>query len=91
MTEIQRKQVPSPVPKDWTYAPAPESRDVVQVRDSYGLFVGGEWLTPTETYETIAPRDEEPLARVGQATTEEVDAAVQAARGAFANGSATAA
>ncbi len=75
-----------PIPADWTYAPAPESRDIVTLAAEYGHFVGGEWLTATETYETIAPRDEEPLARVGQATPEEVDAAVQAARDAFLNG-----
>src|SRR5205085_9850962 len=48
--------------------------------------LGGEWLEPTETYETIAPRDEEPLAAIGQATPEDVGRAVVAAREAFADG-----
>ena len=26
---------------DWEYAPAPESRDIVTIRDEYGLFIGG--------------------------------------------------
>ena len=65
LTELDRKQDRAPVPKDWTYAPAPESRDVVTLRERYGHFIGGEWLEPTETYETISPRDEEPLATVG--------------------------
>jgi aldehyde dehydrogenase (NAD+) len=86
LTELDRKQDRAPVPKDWTYAPAPESRDVVTLRESYGHFIGGEWIEPTETYETIAPRDEEVLATVGQATLEDVDRAVAAARGAFSNG-----
>ncbi len=86
MTELDRKQDRAPVPKDWTYAPAPESRDVVTLRERYGHFIGGEWIEPTETYETIAPRDEETLATVGQATAEDVDRAVAAARGAFSNG-----
>ena len=86
MTELERKQDRAPVPKDWTYAPAPESRDVVTLRERYGLFVGGEWLEPKETYETISPSTEEALATVGQGTTEDVDRAVAAARGAFANG-----
>ena len=86
MTEIQRKQDRAPVPKDWTYAPAPESRDVVTLRERYGLFVGGEWLEPTESYETISPSNEEVLATVGQGTKEDVDGAVAAARAAFENG-----
>ena len=66
MTEIQRKQDRAPVPKDWTYAPALESRDVVSIQDRYGLFIGGEWLEPKESYETISPSSEETLATVGQ-------------------------
>jgi aldehyde dehydrogenase (NAD+) len=86
LTEIQRKQDRAPVPKDWTYAPAPESRDVVKLRERYGLFIGGQWVEPSETYETIAPSSEEVLASVGQGTAQDVDSAVAAARGAFENG-----
>ena len=74
------------MPRDWTYAPAPEARDIVRLRERYGHFVGGEWLEPTETYETISPATEETLAVVGQATAKDVDRAVGAARDAFANG-----
>jgi aldehyde dehydrogenase (NAD+) len=86
LTDLDRKQDRAPVPSEWTYAPAPESRDVVQLRDRYGFFVGGEWLEPRETYTTISPATEEPLAEVGQATPEEVDLAVNAARAAYENG-----
>jgi aldehyde dehydrogenase (NAD+) len=86
LTELDRKQDRAPVPKDWTYAPAPESRDIVTLRERYGHFIGGEWIEPTETYETISPSSEETLATVGQATEEEVDRAVTAARAAFSNG-----
>ena len=86
MTDVERKQDRAPVPKDWTYAPAPESRDVVRLQERYGHFVGGDWLEATETYETISPASEEVLATVGQATTDDVDRAVTAARGAFENG-----
>jgi len=85
LTDLERKQR-LPVPSEWTYAPAPESRDVVQLRERYGHFVGGEWLEPKETYPTISPATEEVLAEVGQATSEEVDLAVEAARGAYENG-----
>jgi aldehyde dehydrogenase (NAD+) len=86
VSELDRADGRSLVPTDWTYAPAPESRDIVRLRDRYGLFVGGEWLEPTETYETISPASEEPLALVGQATPADVGRAVDAARGAFADG-----
>jgi aldehyde dehydrogenase (NAD+) len=86
LTELDRKQDRAPVPTDWTYAPAPESRDIVRIADRYGHFIGGEWVEPTSTYPTISPRDEEVLAEVGEGTAEDVDAAVDAARRAFENG-----
>jgi aldehyde dehydrogenase (NAD+) len=86
LTDVERRQDRAPIPRDWTYAPAPESRDVVRLDERYGHFVGGEWLEPAETYETISPASEEPLATVGQGTRADVDRAVAAARGAFVDG-----
>jgi aldehyde dehydrogenase (NAD+) len=86
LTELERKQDRAPIPAGWEYATAPESREIVELRERYGLFVGGEWLEPKETYTTIDPASEEPLAEVGQATEKEVGLAVSAAREAFENG-----
>jgi aldehyde dehydrogenase (NAD+) len=86
VAELDRKGGSPAVPADWTYAPAPESTDIVKLRDRYGLFVGGEWIEPSETYETISPATEEPLAVVGQATKAEVERAVATARAAFEDG-----
>ena len=69
--------------RGFDYAPAPESRAIVSLEERYGLFVGGEWVEPSETYTTISPATEEPLAEVAQASAEDVDAAVGAARAAF--------
>src|SRR5882757_8482863 len=79
------RQDRSPVPAGWTYAPAPESTDIVQLRERYGLFIGGEWLAPKSGahFTTISPRDESPLAEVAQAGPEDVGLAVAAARDAF--------
>src|SRR5438477_5661 len=88
MTEISRRGSRAPVPTDWTYAPAPESREIVSLRETYGHFVGGEWIEAAETYTTLSPADEEPLARVGQATPAEVVNAVAAAREAYGTWSA---
>ncbi len=86
MTDLEKKKNRAPVPKDWTYAPAPESRDVVTLRERYGHFIGGEWIEPSDSYATISPASEETLATVGQGTTQDVDRAVAAARSAYANG-----
>ena len=90
MTELSKRGSASPVPADWTYAPAPESRDIVSLRERYGLFVGGEWVEPRagESFTTISPRDEEPLAQIAQAGAEDVTLAVAAAREAFGTWSA---
>jgi aldehyde dehydrogenase (NAD+) len=86
VTELQRKQDRAPIPAGWEYAAAPESREIVTLRERYGHFVGGEWIEPKETYTTIDPASEEPLAVVGQATDDEVQLAVGAAREAYDNG-----
>jgi aldehyde dehydrogenase (NAD+) len=86
MAELERTKDRAPVPTGWEYATAPESREIVTIRERYGHFVGGEWLEPAETYTTIDPGSEEPLAEVGQATEKEVGQAVAAAREAFENG-----
>jgi len=86
VSDVERRRSAVPAPSSWDYAPAPESREVVRLRERYGLFVGGEWLEPRETYTTISPATEEPIAVIGQAGKAEVDLAVGAARDAFANG-----
>jgi aldehyde dehydrogenase (NAD+) len=86
VAELDRKPDRTPVPKDWTYAPAPESREIVQLQERYGHFIGGKWVEASETYETISPATEERLATIGEGTPEDVDRAVGAAREAFANG-----
>jgi aldehyde dehydrogenase (NAD+) len=86
MSDVERRQDRTPVPGDWTYAPAPEARDIVTLDERYGHYVGGEWIEPAETYTTLEPATEEPLAEVGQATPAEVGHAVDAAREAYENG-----
>jgi aldehyde dehydrogenase (NAD+) len=88
LTELQRKKAGVPAPSGWDYAPAPEARDIVQVEDRYGLFVGGEWVEPGsgDWYPTVSPASEERLAEIPQAGAEDVKLAVSAAREAFANG-----
>ncbi|WP_214415321.1 aldehyde dehydrogenase family protein [Sphaerisporangium fuscum] len=67
------------------YAPAPESRDIVDIRPSYGLFVNGEWVDPLgdERDKTVNPATEEVLAEFAVASDADVDRAVSAARKAY--------
>jgi len=66
------------------YAPAPESRDVADIRGSYGLFIDGEFVDGHgEPFKSINPADESVLADVACADETDVDRAVKAARRAF--------
>jgi aldehyde dehydrogenase (NAD+) len=83
MTDVEKRQDRSPVPKDWTYAPAPESTEIVKLQDRYELFISGTWIAAKEHFTTLSPRDESPLAEVAQASEADVHKAVAAAREAF--------
>ncbi|MBQ1076319.1 aldehyde dehydrogenase family protein [Micromonospora sp. C31] len=67
------------------YAPAPESRSVVDLKPSYGLFVDGDFVDPADggTFKTVNPSSEEVLAEVAEAGAQDVDRAVRAARQAY--------
>jgi aldehyde dehydrogenase (NAD+) len=69
----------------WDYAPAPEARDIVQLKARYGLFIGGREVAPRsgQWFTTVDPATEEPLAEVARAGTEDVEHAVTVARRAF--------
>ncbi|WP_036506158.1 aldehyde dehydrogenase family protein [Nocardioides sp. URHA0020] len=66
------------------YAPAPESRSIVDIKASYGLFIDGEFVDGHgKSFKTISPSTEEVLAEVAEADEADVDAAVKAARKAY--------
>jgi aldehyde dehydrogenase (NAD+) len=69
------------------YAPAPESRAILDLKSSYGLFVDGEFVEgsgpDSRAFKTINPATEEVLAEVTEASDADVDAAVKAARRAY--------
>ncbi|WP_103340969.1 aldehyde dehydrogenase family protein [Amycolatopsis sp. CA-126428] len=66
------------------YAPAPESRAIANLKDSYKPFVNGEFVDGSgEPLKTINPATEEVLAEVGTASKSDVDTAVKAARKAY--------
>ncbi|MFR0357870.1 aldehyde dehydrogenase family protein [Streptomyces sediminimaris] len=77
-------------PSAFVYAPAPESRSIVDIAPSYGLFVDGEFTEAADgkVFKTVSPSTEEVLSEVAQAGEADVDRAVKAARKAFGTWSA---
>ncbi|HTJ69051.1 MAG TPA: aldehyde dehydrogenase family protein [Actinospica sp.] len=66
------------------YAPAPESRAIVDIKPSYGLFIGGEFVPATGgSFKSVNPASGEALAEIAEASAADVDRAVAAARAAY--------
>jgi len=67
------------------YAPAPESTSHVRLKKQYDLFIDGKWVKPVKGgyFPTVSPSTEAILAHVADATQEDVDKAVKAARKAY--------
>jgi len=88
MAQVEKRPSSAPAPLEWEYAPAPEARDIVQIRERYGLFIGGEEVEPRsgEWFASISPSTEEALFEVALAGEADVQLAVGAARDAFENG-----
>jgi len=65
----------------WDYAPALESRAVVDIHSSYGLFIDGAFVEASDgnAYKTENPATEEVLADIAAASPADVDRAVEAA------------
>ncbi len=72
------------------YAPAPESRSIVDLAPSYGHFIDGQFESSADggVFKSVNPATEEVLAEVASAGPADVDRAVAAARRAFASWSA---
>jgi aldehyde dehydrogenase (NAD+) len=68
----------------WDYAPAPESPEHVRLRESYGLFIDGEFVDPGDgtRVPSINPATEDAVAEVAFAGPQDVRRAVQSARAA---------
>ena len=67
------------------YAPAPESRAILDLSPSYGLFIDGRFVESRggRSFKTVSPATEEVLAEVTEASDADVDRAVAAAGKAY--------
>ncbi len=65
----------------WSYAPAPESREIVSIRPRYGLFIDGRERAPIDGEVTVTynPATEEPLAEIAKGSPADADRAIEAA------------
>lgn len=82
---MNMENTPSAFTSAFAYAPAPESRSVVDIAPSYGLFIDGEFAEAADgkVFKTVSPSTEEVLSEIAQAGEADVDRAVRAARKAF--------
>ena len=69
----------------WTYDEAPESTDHIQIKKQYELFIDGEFILPVKKqyFDTLDPSTNKKIAQVAEASSEDVDKAVKAARKAY--------
>ena len=67
---------------EFEYAPAPESRAIVDIDSHYGLFINGSFVESRggQHFKTINPATEEVLSEIAEGTERDVEAAVSAAR-----------
>jgi len=86
MSAVEKRRAALSAASTWEYASAPEARELVSFEERYGLFIGGEEVTPRSRtwFPTVSPASEEPLAEVAQAGARDVALAVAAAREGFA-------
>ena len=67
------------------YAPAPESKDHIRIKERYELFINGKFTAPEsgKYFPSINPADETKIAEIAEAGEKDVDKAVRAARSAY--------
>ena len=90
MGAVEKSRDTLPAKGGWEYASSLEGRDIVSFEERYGLFIGGEQVSPRSRswFTTVSPSTEEPLAEVAQAGAKDVSLAVDAAGDAFEHWSA---
>jgi aldehyde dehydrogenase (NAD+) len=82
---MQKKEKNTSFKASWTYAEAPESTDHIQIKKQYDLYIDGKFVKPDKGkyFDTIDPSNDKKIASVAEATSEDVNKAVKAARKAF--------
>lgn len=69
----------------WEYAKSTESKDHIQIKQRYDLFINGKWQRAKKYFATINPATEEKISEVAGASKDDVNRAVLAAEKAYKN------
>ncbi len=69
----------------WSYAPAPEAHNYIELKKRYSLFIDGKFVAPHsgKYFPSINPATEEKLAEIAEGDAHDIDRAVKAARAAY--------
>lgn len=72
---------------NWDYAPAVESKEHIQLKSQYDLFINGKFVKPSgkEYFPSINPATGKKIAEIAVAGNSDVNKAVSAARNAYEN------
>jgi aldehyde dehydrogenase (NAD+) len=67
---------------DWKYSKAPESRDHIELKSQYELFINGEFqkCSSGKYFESINPADESVLSKIAIANRQDINLAVKSAK-----------
>ncbi len=70
---------------EWTYDEARQDTEHIEIKDSYDLFISGEFVQPEsgKYFDTVNPSNEKTIAKIAEAGKSDVDKAVKAAREAY--------
>lgn len=82
---MQKKSENKMFKASWAYDEAPESTNHIQLKNKYDLYIDGKFTKPVkgQYFDTIDPSTNEKIASVAEATSEDIDKAVEAAKKAF--------
>ncbi|MDP2067626.1 MAG: aldehyde dehydrogenase family protein [Lutibacter sp.] len=82
---MQKKAENKMFKASWAYDEAPESTNHIQLKKQYDLYIDGKFTKPVkgQYFDTIDPSTNEKIASVAEATSEDIDKAVEAAKKAF--------
>jgi len=82
---MQKKEDKNIFKASWKYSEAKESTDHIQIQKKYELYIDGKYTKPIKNqyFDTVNPSNNKKIASIAEATAEDVDVAVKAARKAF--------
>ena len=69
----------------WEYSSSPESKDHINIKNRYDLFINGKWHKTKKYFDTINPATEEKLSEAAYAAKDDVNKAVLSAERAYNN------